>query len=110
MVVTIGRIVVYKRTAFNGDSSGFIVDLIKNVVESFIVIIGLEESTLDNNVTAIGLDYRVTYAVSVSADSEISAFDRYGCAVSYLDSLIVSARAAVKRSAFDSNFSVIFSP
>ena len=90
--------------------SGVSVVLIKNVVTSFELIIGLEESALDNNITAGRLDYRVTYAVSVSADSEISAFDRYGCAVSYLDSLIVSARAAVKRSAFDSNFSVIFSP
>ena len=84
VVVTLGRIVVYKRTAFNGDSSGFIVDLIKNIITSIVLIICLEESALDNNITAVGLDYRVTYAVSVSADSEISAFDRYGCAVSYL--------------------------
>lgn len=71
------------------------------------MIIGLEESALDNNVTAVGLDYRVTFAFSVSADSEISAFDRYGCIFSDVYSNIVTAFSAVKRSVFDRNFSII---
>ncbi len=54
VIVAGGRIVVYKRTAVNGDGSGIGVVLVENIVFPFPLTFALEETSVDFNIRSAG--------------------------------------------------------
>ena len=54
VIVAGGRIVVYKRSAVNGDGSGIGVVLVENVVFTVIGAFALEEASVDFNICSAG--------------------------------------------------------
>ena len=106
VIITLAWIVIYECPAFDSDSSWISIALIQNVVVTSIIVIRLEESTLDYDVTALAVNYRVAITISISANCKCTTFDRNFCAIGCSNTDIITAGTTIEGAASDCKISI----
>lgn len=106
VIITLAWIVIYECTTLNSDCSRVSITLIQNIVVAIIMVVCLEESSFNYDVTTLAVNYRVSIAISIAANSECTTFDCNCCTIGCSNTDIIATGTTIECTASNCDVSI----